>query len=335
MSLRFYKDRGGQRIVRGLALCLGTLLTLLSPHGATTAAGPSKAVKRETRELRGVVLQVEPTRLTLQSKTGENVVLTTLDDYTQRVSVGSEVTALYYPQDTGPGLLKSLDYPGETLFVPVGEIQRRVHRLVLMQQSELADADVLYDAIRDYLHGNFGWYVAPKYLAAEVTKKAERAGSILDATDTKTGNIDFSKYLGKSQGIIPTLASQTRSDGVLQVDVIEVQAPVRRLIATWDGIDQPVAGNGMRTMARISVLPHRGEVSASTVELKLWNAKGELLWRNRRGLAVLQVLAGGNHLRDRSLPEFFNDTQAVQSWLDETFKSIGPEVESTSKPGHP
>jgi hypothetical protein len=84
-------------------------------------------------------------------------------------------------------------------------------------------------------------------------------------------------------------------------------------------------------------MPHRGEVSASTVELKLLDAKGNLLWRNRRGLAVLQVLAGGNNLRDRPLSEFLNDTAAVQAWLDATFKSVGPlaaNAKSPVQPGH-
>jgi hypothetical protein len=66
------------------------------------------------------------------------------------------------------------------------------------------------------------------------------------------------------------------------------------------------------------------------VELKLFDAKGKLLWRNRRGFAVLQVLAGGNRLRDRPISEFLGDTQAVQAWLGETFKSVGPVASGSS-----
>jgi hypothetical protein len=73
------------------------------------------------------------------------------------------------------------------------------------------------------------------------------------------------------------------------------------------------------------VLSHKGEVPAATVELKLWDAKGSLLWRNRRGLALLEVLAG-NKLRERPLSEFLSDPRAVQGWLAVVFKSLGPEV---------
>jgi hypothetical protein len=295
-------------------------------------AGAAKDVKRETREIKGVVLQVEPARIALQSKNGENITLTTFEDYSDRVSIGAEVTARYYPQDNGPGVLKSLDYPAESLFVPVGEIQRRVHRLILLPQSEVSDADGFYDVVREYLHTNFGWYIAPQYLAAEVSRKAQAASSMMDATDPKTGSFDVNKYLNTSPGVIPTVAAQTRSDAVLQVDIVQVQAPVSRMIASWDGVDEPVSGRGMRTLAKFSMFSHHGEVAAATVELKLWDAKGKLLWRNRRGLALLQVLQGTNRLRDRSLTEYLNDMQAVQAWLGETFKSVGPAMYESSAP---
>ena len=329
----------GGNLCRPLGCCnpsapVHAILALLLSCGLVAAAGPSKTVKRETREIRGVVLEVQPTRISLQSKDGQSITLTTFDDYTERVATGAEVTAYYYPEDSGPGVLKSLESPPDMLFVPVGEIQNRVHRLALLPQSQVQDADGLYDVIRDYLHTNFRWYVAPPYLVAEATKKAQKAGSILDATDAKTGSLDLSKYLGKSQSVLPSLAAQTRSDAVLEVEVVQVEAPVRRLVAAWDGVEQPVAGQATRTLAKISVMPHRGQVSAATVELKLFDAKGRLLWRNRRGLAVLQVLAGGNRLRDRPISEFLGDTPAVQAWLSETFNSVGP-VASGALPSKP
>jgi hypothetical protein len=331
------ENPGHPRNCRTRSVPVRAILVLLLSCSGLAARSPSKTAKRETREIRGVVLEVQPSRITLQSKDGESITLTAFDDYTDRLATGAEVKAWYYPQDSGPGVLKTLDYPAESLFVPVGEIQNRVHRLALMPQSEVQDADGLYDVIRDYLHTNFGWYVAPKYLVAEVTRKAQRAGSILDATDAKTGSLDLSKYLNKSQSMMPSLAAQTRSDAVLEVEVVQVEAQVRRLVAAWDGVEQPVAGTATRTLAKFSVMPRRGKVSAATVELKLFDAKGKLLWRNRRGLAVLQVLAGNNHLRDRPLPEFLNDTPAVQTWLSETFKSVGPVAygSSASKPATP
>jgi hypothetical protein len=287
--------------------------------------------KHETREVTGLVTDVRPQQITLQSKDGATLILATFEDYGDRVAVGSQVTASYYPQDAGKAVLKSLDYPPETLFVPVGEITRRVHRVILLPNSQVPDADALYDDIREYLHGTFGWYVAPSYLTDEVRKRAQQSHSMLDAMDSRTGNFDMSGYLSKTESVIPKVAAESRSDAVLELHVIQVQAPVARMVASWDGMDEPVTGGAMRALAKISMFPHRGEVTASTVELKLWDAKGTLLWRKRRGLALLEVLRGkGNRLEERPLSEALSDTERTQHWMQATFNLIGPQALSAS-----
>lgn len=293
--------------------------------GTPGSADSKGSGKHETREVSGLVLGVEPNRITLQAKDGQTLTLTTFEDYTDRVTVGAEVRAWYYPQDGADGVLKSLEYPAASLFVPVGDIQSHVHRIVLLPSSEVPDADGLFDSIREYLHTTLGWYVAPQYLADEVRKRAAHGGSTLDAMDPASGKFDLSKYLGESQGIIPQMASGTRSDAVLEVNVSQVEAPVDRMVASWDGVEEPVSGAATRALAKFTLFSRKGEVPAATVELKLWDATGKLLWRNRRGLAVLEVLEGkSNHLRERPLPEFLMNTQAVQAWMAATFKSIGP-----------
>jgi hypothetical protein len=297
-----------------------------SQAAGTQGAADSKGTgKHETHEVTGLVVGVEANRISLETADGRTVTLTTFEDYSDRVTVGAKVRAWYYPQDSGDSVLKSLDYPATSLFVPVGDIQGHVHRIVLMPSSEVPEADGLFESMREYLHTTLGWYVAPQYLADEVRKNAAHGSSMLDAMDTASGKFDLSKYLGESEGMIPQMASETRSDAVLEVNVSQVQAPVSRMVASWDGVEESVSGPGMRTLARFTLLPEKGEVQAATVELKLWDAKGKLLWRNQRGLAVLQVLKGkSNKLRERPLSEFLMNTQAVQAWLAATFKSIGP-----------
>jgi hypothetical protein len=280
--------------------------------------------KHETREVTGVVVGVEANRISLRTADGRTVTLTTFEDYRERVTIGAKVRGSYYPQDNGDNVLKSLDYPSTSLFAPVGDIQSQVRRVVLMPSSEVPGADGLFENMRQYLHTALGWYVAPEYLADEVRKSAAHGSSTLDAMDPGSGNFDLSKYLGESQGIIPQMASQTRSDVVLEVNVSQVQAPVNRMVASWDGVEESVSGPATRTLAKFTLFSHKGEVPAATVELKLWDAKGKLLWSNRRGLAVLEVLEGkSNHVRERPLPEFLMNTQAVQAWMAATFKSMG------------
>lgn len=313
----------------GIAISLvpGGLVLELHAFSLPPALIGREAQKHETRRATGLVTDVQPEQITLQSKDGGTLVLTTFEDYRDRVAVGSQVTVLFYPQDSGNPVLKSLDYPAEALFVPAGDITGHVHRIVLLPNSQVADADALYDAVRDYLHTTLGWYVAPSYLGEEVRRRAQQSSSMLSAMDPRTGNFDMAGYLGKSQSVIANVASETRSDAVLEMNVIQVEAPVSRLEASWDGFEEPVAGTAARTLAKMSMFSRRGELPAATVEFKLWGATGKLLWRNRRGLALLQVMNGrGTHLEDRPLPVVLGDTPRIQHWMDAAFKSLEPKA---------
>jgi hypothetical protein len=306
-----------------IALAGASFLALAIP---VCGAGGRRADRHEASQASGVVLKVEPTRLTLQVA-GASLVLSTFEDYRDEVAVGSQVTAWYYPQDTGVNVLKSLSYPPESFFVPVNEIGRRVRRTIVLPNSDVPDADGLWESMRDYLHTRFGWYVAPAYLATEIRQRAARADSTLDAMDPASGNFDLSRYLHETEAVIPTVAAESRVDAVLEADVQQVQAPVSRLVASWDGAEEPLAGPTMRTLAKLSMFSRKGEVPAATVILKLWDAQGRLLWRNRRGLAVLEVLEGkSDRLKERPLPEFLINGQAVQAWLDSVFKNLMPEA---------
>lgn len=298
-----------------------------SPHPLTGAQSQASS-KHEAREVNGLVLGVEANRITLQPADGQMITLVTFEDYRQRVAIGSKVRAWYYPQDNGDGVLKSLDHTGASSFVPVNEIGSRVHRIVVLPNSEVPDAGGLFDSMREYLHTAFGWYVAPPYLVDEVRKRGMHVNSTLNAMDA-SGHFDLTRYLGEAKGPIPEMASQTRSDAVLEVNVTQVQASVSRMVASWDGVEESVAGPTVRTLAKFSLFSHKGEVPAATVELKLWDANGKPLWRDQRGLAVLEVLAGkSNRLRERPLSEYLMNTQAVQSWLAAAFKSIAPNTAS-------
>jgi hypothetical protein len=291
----------------------------------TLAWGDRNSQKHETRKAVGLVTDIEAEQMTVETKDGTTLVLTTFEDYRDRVAIGSQVTAWYYPQDNGSPVLKSLDYPLEALFVPVGTISARIHRIVLLPNSQIDDADALYDEVRAYLHDTLGWYVAPSYLGQEVRRRAQQSGSMLGSMDSRTGNFDMTGYLNKSESVIAKVASGTRSDAVLELNVIQVEAPVYRLEASWDGVEEPVAGAAFRTLAKMSMIPRRGQIPAATVEMKLWDAKGNLVWRNRRGLALLEVMNGkGTRLDDRPLPVALGDGERMQHWMEAAFKSISP-----------
>ncbi|HEV2423488.1 MAG TPA: hypothetical protein VGZ29_01530 [Terriglobia bacterium] len=329
---------GGGTTLRFVSAIL-VLIGILAPEAlrqreafALSRSSNDYAPKHETRKATGVVTGIQARQVTLQSKDGGTLVLATFEDYRDRVAVGSQVTALYYPQDNGNPVLKSLDYPVEMLFVAAGEITGNMHRIILLPNSQVADVDAFYEAVRDYLHTRFGWYVAPSYLAKEVRRRSQQSDSMLSAMDPRTGSFDMTAYLSKSQSAMADIASATRSDAVLELDVIQVEAPVSRLEASWDGVEEPVAGTAARTLAKVSVFSRHGEVPAATVELKLWGATGKLLWRNRRGLALLQVMNGRGTLEDRPLPAALSDTPRVQRWMAAVFKSLEPKAAPAPAP---
>src|SRR5579863_1922798 len=140
--------------------------------------------------------------------------------------------------------------------------------------------------------------------------RESRPVSTLDAIDPRTGQFDITRYLEKpesaevsplaslsrpsprEQGLIPALASEARVDAVLEANVVAVEARLDRLVARWDGVEEPLAGKGSQTVAKLSIIPARGNVPATTVVLKLWDAQGRLLWTDRLGFAVLAARQG-------------------------------------------
>lgn len=284
------------------------------------------------RKFVGLVTEVRPTTVTVHADDGSELTLATREDFTQKVAVGSKVTA-WYSVDEGVYVIQWMEHPLENSFFPASQIRGRVKKIIILPKSGVPDADGLFDAITTYLESNLGWYVAPRMLAEEIRDRAGKSVSALDAIDPSTGQFDIARYVQGQQSLVTRLASETRVDAVLEVDVVEVQAKVRRMVAAWDGVEEPIAGMGPRTLAKMTIAAPRGQVSAATVILKLWDAEGKLLWSNRRGFAVLARLVGmGSKLVARPLPEALRDTARVQEWLTTVFGSFLPASSSLRKP---
>src|SRR5439155_18816304 len=185
--------------------------------------------------------------------------------------------------------------------------------------------------------------------ARDTRRSTPRPASALDAIDPSTGEFDMARYTQapaqtpaqaaaanrtrvpsraqdpatSEQRLIRTLASKARVDAVLEAHVIEVQAKLNRLVAGWDGVEEPVAGKGSRTVAKLALISPRSAVPATTVVLKLWDSRGNLLWTNRMGFAALAVREGmGSKLRERPLSEPLRNRTGVSRWLAAVFSSL-------------
>jgi hypothetical protein len=320
LSTRFEHGQGkhgpGRMSLLGL-LAVALWLALPAPSGA--AEKQPKPLKVE-----GLLTEVEPASLTIRDKRGNEVTIRPREDFTEKVAVGAEVTAWYYPK-AGVNVLQWLEYPLESSFISPSQFGKDIKKIIILPSSQVADADGLFDAMASFLESKVGWYVAPRTLAEEIRRRAGSSSSTLDLIDPATGQVDLDKYAEAHHELIRRLASETRVDAVLEARVEQVQAIFRSQIASWDGVQEPIAGKASRVIGVLSIIPVEGHVPAATVVLKLWDPDAKLLWTNRRGFAVLAVRTGvGSKFRDRPIPEVLQNAESVQKWLGETFGSLLP-----------
>src|SRR5947199_644383 len=223
--------------VLGFAM-VGVLAALGVP-----GSGAAREARPNSTKVIGLVTAVEPAQITILSGNGGEVTATTQEDFTQKVAVGSKVTAWYSVRD-GANVLDWMEYPRENFFVPAEQIRTRINKVIILPSSEVPDADGLFEAIADYLESSFDWYVAPRVLAEEIRDRALKvrpaptdAGlprSTLDAINPSTGEFDISRYTqAEGDG---GRRSQTQSQPVR-----DTRKPTPRPASTLDAID-PATG---------------------------------------------------------------------------------------------
>jgi hypothetical protein len=303
------------------------LWTLGMLCAAILAASPgaSRAEEKKPKPLKivGIATEVTPSTVTVHGEKDE-VTVQTREDFTEKMAPGSEVTAWYHHQDGGD-ILDWLEYPLESFFIPRNEFPPSLKKVIILPSSTVQDADGLLDAIAKFMEGRLGYYVAPRMLAEEIRNRTLKAHSTMDAIDPATGQVDISAYTQAQRNLIQKLASETRVDAVLQADVELVQVNFHSDVAVWDGVREPVAGKGTRTLGIFAPVLHDGHMPAATVVLKLWDPNGKLLWRRRRGFAVLAWMTGvGGKFRDRPVSEVLENSAGVQEWLEELFAAFLP-----------
>lgn len=305
----------------------GALLVLLLLGLPAVAGGRKKPLGQ--LQIKGKAITVESTFVTIQDSTGQIVTVVCKEDFTLKVAVGSEVTAWYTPKE-GFNNLDWLVYPLENFFVPAEQIRSHIRKIVVLPHYGVPDSKGLVDRIAGYLESNLGWYVAPAMLVEEIRKRAGQSSSALDALDPASGQFDMKAYLDSQRRLSERLASETRVNAVLEVSVEQVQAKFWNQVAAWDGVMEPVAGKATLLAARLVPFSINGNVSAATVEMKLWDSHGKLLWSNRRVFAVLYVRTGiGNNFRERPLTQVYQNETGVNDWLA---AALGTLVLSESEP---
>ncbi len=289
-------------------------------------AAAGRAAEQQPKPLKivGLATEVEPTRVTIRDRNGNEVTVQPKEDFTEKVAVGSAVTAWYFPRG-GTSELQWLEYPLENSFVSPAQFCPKIKKIILLPSSKVSDAEGLFGAIESFLQSKQGWFVAHQMLAEEIRDREGKPDSTLNIIDPATGDVDLAAYAQTHHRLIQRIASATRVDAVLETHVEVVQVNFRSQHAVWDGAQQPVASPTSRTLAFIAALPIDGHVPASTVVLKLWDAQGKLLWSNRRGFCILAIQRGvGDNFQDKSIPEALEDAASVERWLNSVFGALLP-----------
>src|SRR3989454_945614 len=257
----FFLTVFGRRLslFRLLAFAMVAVLVLLGVPGS----GAARETRPNSTKVIGLATAVGPAQVTILSGGGREVTVTTREDFTQKVAVGSKVTAWYSVRD-GANVLDWMEYPRENFFVPAEQIRTRISKVIILPSSEVPDADGLFDAMSDYLDSTFDWYVAPRVLAEEIRDRALKlrpaatgAGlprSTLDAINPSTGEFDISRY------------SQAQEEAGRQSQTQSQPAPDRRksspgTASTLDAIDP---STGEFDMARYTQAPAQTPPQAAT-----------------------------------------------------------------------
>ena len=313
-----------RRIAVGLLSVLAVSIAVAYLPSELKAAGASQ----KPLKIKGLLTQVEPTRLTIRDNKGNEISIKPKEDFTEKVAVGSEVTAWYYP-DEANNELQWLEFPPESYFVPANQFLGHIKRIILLPHSSAGDAGGLYDAIEGFLQGHMGWFVAHRMLAEEIQRRSRKASSTLDVIDPNTGDVDLARYATEHHKLVQEIADLTRVDAVLQVDVEQVDVNFRSQMAVWDGQQQLVSSKTSRTLTLLAAIPIDGHVPAATAVLKLWDPQGRLLWTHRRGFCVLAVEKGiGTKFRAHPISEAVQDSERTQKWLSQVFGSWLPTASS-------
>jgi hypothetical protein len=311
----------------------GVLAAMILVFSSGLCRAKDKKGSANTVKVEGLLTEVQPAKITIQSGQGNPSALATSKDYSSELAAGLRVTVWYTPgQDSN--LVQSVESPLDNFFTPPSGIEESIHKVIILPKSNVAGADGFLDAMEQYLKSHLNWYVPPRALAEEVKTIVERRSS-LDAIDPNTGDVDMSKFVTGEGDLIKRIASETRVDGVLEVNIIQVpvEMDTGRGSVKWDGVEETLGSKMSRTLGKLSFAHTSAQVPATTAYLKLWDAQGNLLWMAHRGLFLLADESGGfgAKIEERSLAGALMDSAAVEQRLELLFGSLQSKTLSSSQ----
>lgn len=315
-------------------LAAWVVLVLIVAAGAGAGRLVAEEQTRHTgTKVEGFATVVTPGSITVFDKKNQEIEIQTDKDYTSLVGIAAPVTVWYTTKD-GVNHLEYIVYAAKTeTFVPANEIGQGIRRVIILPEpQDVQNAQGLMDAISKYLSANSGWYVEPAELAAEIATRDGDSDSMLDSADPDD---DYQQFLEHQRTLARQIAKETRTDAVLEVRLVKVKAKVRGSVASWDGMTESVASWKSRALVPWEGVAGNGWVYAATADMRLWGKSGNLLWKARRGFAVLAVQSTMARYHERPLTEVYSRADFMQRWLEDTLGELargGPAGAPASMP---
>jgi hypothetical protein len=311
------------------ALIIPASLALAAWMLAATAL-PIRAAQNPQHKgakVEGFATVVTSDSITVFDKKNQMIEIHTDKDYSALVGIAAPVT-VWYTTENDVNHLEDIVYPTKAAeFVPPDLIRQNIKRIIILPRTDgVDDADGLVKAISQYVADNTGWYIAPSELAVEIAGRTKSSNSPLDAVDPDSGRVDMQQYLEPERALMTKIADESHSDAVMEIDIVKVKATVHSGIATWDDMTEPVASRTARSLTPWEGFG-KGWVYAVTADMNLWSQSGTLLWKKRRGFAVLGVQSGlGGKYHERPLKEVYDNSDAMRRWLIDTLSQLAPPV---------
>jgi hypothetical protein len=316
-------------------LSVPALFILLVGAGATLGHSAQSSGKSEHRgtKIEGYATTVTPDTLTLLDKKNQVLEIHTDKDYSSVVGIAAPIT-VWYTSEGGVNRLEDIIYPRRSAeIVPPDLLRANIKRTIILPRSEeIEDDQELVAAVSKYLSDNANWYVAPSDLAVEMASRVEPPGTSDPEIDPETGLLDMQRYLARHGGAMARIARQTHTDAVLEMEIDKVKASVRGGIASWDDVSEPVESRFDRGLTPFPSLS-KGWVYAASVDFKLWSSSGKLLWKRRRGFAVMATESGlSGKYHERPLKQVYANAPFMQQWLVETLGQLAPPTNGVASP---
>jgi len=156
-------------------IAMVVLAAVVLPIAAQSS--PAAGSNTKSQKVTGIVTGTSPSSLTIDEGKGQEVTIHTAEDYSDRIPLGTQVTAWHHQQ----GEMQELDrieYPLELSPSNPREFVPKIKKVILLPSSDAGDATEFYAEVERLLESRFNWVIAHRMLAEEIRRRDLKARGV-------------------------------------------------------------------------------------------------------------------------------------------------------------